>query len=110
MKKCESYIEKLCIPNFSYSEILIGEWHKKNSFNILYSKNNINLFLKNPGYVIYSHHTSRVMFSLKIAKYKYSSNEFSNLGLFILKITEDKNNIVYQKVDKCLSNVGLYSE
>jgi hypothetical protein len=50
------------------------------------------------------------MFSLRIAKNKYSSHEFSNLGLFLLKITEDNINIVYHNTDKCLSNVGLYSE
>ena len=74
MKKSDYYIEKLNFPNLTNSEIMIGEWHKKNCFSTLYSKKNIKLFLKNPGFVIFSHQVRKVMFGLRIAKNKYNSN------------------------------------
>jgi hypothetical protein len=104
-KNQDMRIERLNQPILNFSEIHRSEWHNKNMFT---NSKNLNLFLKNPGFMIRSQKHNKLILTLKILKNKYSPEEIYNLGLYVVKlIDEDNFSIFYEKIAKCYSPIGL---
>jgi hypothetical protein len=100
-------IEKIPPPQLNYCEGHRSEWHNKNTFT---NSKNVNLLMKNPGFIFKSRE-NKLIFSVKIIKNKYSPLDIFNLGIFLIKISEnDEHEIIYEKVNKCYCPVGLISE
>jgi hypothetical protein len=101
-------IEKIPQPQLSYIETHRSEWHNKNSFT---NTKNLNLLIKNPGFIIKSQCDNRIILSIRIVKNKYSSLDMHTLGIYVIKIEdEDKYTIIYERVNKCYCPTGLISE
>jgi hypothetical protein len=54
---------------------------------------------------------NRIILSVRLVKTKFNPLDIHNIGVFVLKPIEDEKYIViYEKVHKCYSPVGLVSE
>jgi hypothetical protein len=109
-KKCEFLIEKMLFPQYVYTEILRAEWMQKNSISSHYIKNNIHLFMNNPGFIFNTSIKTKVMFALKISKNKFHTNESYNLGIYLLLIKDEEITVIYHFTATALANIGIYSE